>query len=67
MKINANTAEGGGQVEVEATEDGQVLLSWLSAEGDNFRWWKLTPGQADHLGDIIKNSARKAADAATST
>ncbi|WPZ28992.1 hypothetical protein T8A63_15365 [Sulfitobacter sp. OXR-159] len=65
MKINADTAEGGGRVEVEATEDGNVLLSWLAADGETFRWWKLGAEQADHLGDIIKNHARKAAEAAS--
>ncbi|KZY05231.1 MULTISPECIES: hypothetical protein [unclassified Sulfitobacter] len=64
MKINTDTAEGGGLVEVETTEDGMVLLSWLSANGETFRWWKLGVEQAEDLGDIIKNHARKAAEAA---
>ncbi|MBW3099282.1 hypothetical protein [Pseudohoeflea coraliihabitans] len=65
MKINEDTAEGGGRFEVEATEDGMVLISWFAANGETFRWWKLGADQADHLGDIIKNNARKAAEAAS--
>lgn len=65
MKINADTAEGGGRVEVEVTEDGNVLLSWLGADGEMFHWWKLDAKQADHLGDIIKNHARKAGESAS--
>jgi len=66
MKINVDTAEGSGRVEIEVTEDGMVLISWLGVDGELFRWWKLSTKQADHLADIIKNCARHAANAASS-
>jgi hypothetical protein len=60
MEINPDTAEGNGLVEVEATEDGMVLLSWFSCNGETYRWWKLHAEQAEHLGNIIKREARQA-------
>ena len=56
--MRSETSEGSGRVEVDASEDGMVLISWLGDDGETFRWWKLEAGEADALGDMLKRQAQ---------
>lgn len=64
MTINLEAGDSGGRIEVEATDDGMVLLSWLGPKGESLRWWKLAPEQADYLGDVLKGQAMIAGETA---
>lgn len=54
-----DSSNGGGHLEVSLSEDGEILLTSLSSDGD-FQWFKLTPTAAVGLAAALAARAEAA-------